>query len=244
MAAAAPAAPGAAPAPPAPAPQQWHARAYPGGPWLPPLPPPAPLPAFASFTRAPAAHPALSDFVPLYAGLGGGSGAAGAAGWGASAARPPYMAPAAPPPPLPPLSRNATRLGAVLGSLRASGLLGVGGFLTTTRRHTGQQWDGVNAWSPLQDLMVEGLRGAGGAPAAALAREAARRWLNNSLTAYDATGSMHEKLRGDALGLPGGGGEYTAVRGPFGWSNAVALKFALDYDFADLSSSGGGGAWA
>ena len=92
------------------------------------------------------------------------------------------------------------------------------------------------------------LSAAGSAPAAALAREAARRWLNNSLTAYDATGSMHEKLRGDALGLPGGGGEYTAVQGPFGWSNAVALKFALDYDFADLSggggAGGGAGAWA
>ena len=87
----------------------------------------------------------------------------------------------------------------MLRSLTASGLFAPGGFLTTTL-HSGQQWDFPNAWSPLQDMLIVGLRDTGHPPAAALARVAARRWLNNSLTSDIATGSMHEKLRGDVVG--------------------------------------------
>ena len=43
-------------------------------------------------------------------------------------------------------------------SLLDSGLLQVGGVLTTDSQNTGQQWDSPNAWAPLVLLTVEGLR--------------------------------------------------------------------------------------
>jgi neutral trehalase len=80
-------------------------------------------------------------------------------------------------------------------------------------------------------MMVVGLEGTGDEEGALLAREAAKRWLNSTVTAWESTGSMFEKMVGDKVGVPGHGGEYSVVKGPFGWSNSVALKFSLDYNF-------------
>jgi len=104
----------------------------------------------------------------------------------------------------------------------------------TSTRLSGQQWDAPNAWSPLQDLLVSGLEDSGHPGAVALAREAAQRWLANSLSVYEATGGgMWEKLR--AEGGVGAGGEYPTVGGEaFGWSNGVAIKFALRFNFSDV----------
>jgi neutral trehalase len=44
---------------------------------------------------------------------------------------------------------------------------------------------------------------------------------------------LHEKMRGDVVGVPGGGGEYLPLDGPFGWSNGVVLKLALLLDFEE-----------
>ena len=42
---------------------------------------------------------------------------------------------------------------AAIASLRASGLLGVSGALTTNAT-SGQQWDAPNAWAPLQEMLI------------------------------------------------------------------------------------------
>ncbi len=67
----------------------------------------------------------------------------------------------------------------------------------------------------------------------ALGVSIARRWLASTGAAYRSTGMLHEKMRGDVVGVPGGGGEYLPLDGPFGWSNGVVLKLALLLDFEE-----------
>lgn len=62
------------------------------------------------------------------------------------------------------LDANPGRAGAVLRSLRDSGLVRAGGLLTSLRE-TGEQWDFPNAWAPLQHMLVEGLHSVGTAEA-------------------------------------------------------------------------------
>jgi alpha,alpha-trehalase len=157
------------------------------------------LPAAAGAGRPPAraTEPSITNWFPLWAGMGGGEGAAGAAGWGDSAHRPAYFAPVidggfrAP---------DAPRAAAIAAALAASPLLGAGGAMTTLRRDTGLQWDAPNAWPPVQDILVEGLLATGAPGAVALAGDLARRWLVSTGAAYRATGMMHEKMDGSLVG--------------------------------------------
>jgi alpha,alpha-trehalase len=89
---------------------------------------------------------------------------------------------------------------------------------------SGQQWDAPNGWPPLEWLAIEGVRRAGRADLADLARE---RWLALNRRTYRATGKMTEKYDVADLNGRAGGGEYPTQDG-FGWSNGVALALAAE----------------
>lgn len=105
-----------------------------------------------------------------------------------------------------------------------------------TGQESGQQWDGHNAWPPLQWLLIQGLRrsadalapaapsdedggaperataGNGAAAAAASARmlasELEEAFLAGALAGWEASGGMMEKYDANDTGKGGGGGEY------------------------------------
>jgi len=116
----------------------------------------------------------------------------------------------------------------VAGTLRAR-FLEPGG-LGTTLTATGQQWDRPNGWAPLQYIAVEGLKRYGESELAALI---ARRWIDENVRAFRASGVLVEKYdieqppaRGKAVG--GGGGEYPLQVG-FGWTNGVLAVLMAQY---------------
>jgi alpha,alpha-trehalase len=122
---------------------------------------------------------------------------------------------------------DSKRVGEVVASLRDSGLVQVGGVQATTT-FSGQQWDAPNAWSPSQDMLVEGLLLANTSEATAMARDVARTWVRAGLTAFQRTGLMFEKYNATEVGGMGVGGEYFPQFG-FGWTNGVVLKFLTLY---------------
>ncbi|KAK4878296.1 hypothetical protein RN001_010802 [Aquatica leii] len=102
------------------------------------------------------------------------------------------------------------------------------GGVPTSLERTGEQWDFPNAWPPLQDVVVEGLRSTGNRDAVALAQTLAHRWVNANLLGFAQAGEMFEKYDAVTPGLYGGGGEYVVQSG-FGWTNGVVLKFIYEY---------------
>lgn len=98
--------------------------------------------------------------------------------------------------------------------------LKAGGWVTTLTE-TGQQWDAPNGWAPLQWVVHGGLKRYGFVQEA---RAGARRWVDNNLAVYRATGRLLEKYNVEDVGLLAGGGEY-AVQDGFGWTNGVLLSF-------------------
>lgn len=131
-------------------------------------------------------------------------------------------------------------VGRAVDAVRGSALLH-GGGMATTRSDTGQQWDGTNAWAPLQHMLVEGLaaleadgadprvrEAAAAANASALATELAQRWVSSNFLGYNRTGQMFEKYNAEEPGESGGGGEYLPVVG-FGWTNGCALSLLQTY---------------
>jgi len=109
----------------------------------------------------------------------------------------------------------------IVDRLRQSGLLMPGGAASTTMT-TGQQWDGPNAWAPLQLMLIEGLRKVG-PPGTELSKEMSNTWLQSGLLAWQCSGYMYEKYNASMLGQGGDGGEYEPQVG-FGWSNGVVLS--------------------
>ncbi|CAN0427370.1 unnamed protein product, partial [Ectocarpus fasciculatus] len=135
------------------------------------------------------------------------------------------------------IAENAHRLGRSVEALRSSGLVQPGGVRTSleaSRCDSGQQWDGRNAWPPLQWMVIQGLRNSAsaltppatatesgaattaGATATATATKAARQlaseveeaFLDGALSGWESTGAMMEKYDADEVGKGGGGGEY------------------------------------
>ncbi|CAM9331971.1 unnamed protein product [Ectocarpus sp. 12 AP-2014] len=144
------------------------------------------------------------------------------------------------------IAESAHRLGRSVEALRSSGLVQPGGVRTSLEASR-QQWDGRNAWPPLQWMIIQGLRNsasaltppanatksaaattAGAATATAtqaarqLASEVEEAFLDGALAGWDTTGAMMEKYDADEVGKGGGGGEYNLQVG-FGWTNGVAL---------------------
>lgn len=100
--------------------------------------------------------------------------------------------------------------------------------ICTSAMRTNEQWDGPNAWPPLQHMLIEGVANSGAPGAAQLAASLAQRWLRSNLLGYQQTGHMHEKYDALVPGAPGRGGEYVPQVG-FGWSNGVFLDLLRSY---------------
>ena len=116
---------------------------------------------------------------------------------------------------------NITLLKNILDSLRHSGLVQMGGVLTTSKV-TGQQWDKPNAWPPIQDILIEGLMKQN------ITKNYGERllqaWVHTNWIAYQSNGHfMLEKYNALHPGITGKGGEYLPQVG-FGWTNGVLLK--------------------
>ena len=112
-----------------------------------------------------------------------------------------------------------------------SGLFLVAGLSTTTT-HSEQQWDYPNAWAPLQDLIIDGVRqcvqhihmsGEDAKGLTLFAEALSSRWLETNLLAWKNSGYMFEKYDSSVMGKGGGGGEYVPQIG-FGWSNGVMFE--------------------
>lgn len=121
---------------------------------------------------------------------------------------------------------------AIVESFLNSGLLQVGGVLTTTFE-SGQQWDSPNAWPPLQDMLAEGFlaleRFAPGCGAQQVASKIISRYIHSTFHGWRQTGHMYEKYNAmGSEGRGGQGGEY-AVQIGFGWTNGVTLSFLRHY---------------
>ena len=116
---------------------------------------------------------------------------------------------------------SASQAAVAADALAVSSIVQPGG-VATTLVESGQQWDAPNAWPPLQQMLVEGLRACGTTAAATLAHTLTLRWLRSNWLGWNRTGHMHEKYDARKPGERGGGGEYTPQVG-FGWTNGVVL---------------------
>ena len=111
---------------------------------------------------------------------------------------------------------------AYVAAFEASGLL-FPTAVATTNVASGQQWDMPNAWSPLQEMIIEGLMRANTTRADAIAGTLARGWLQSNYKAWQPQKAMYEKYDARSCGVGGGGGEY-GVQVGFGWTNGVVLR--------------------
>ena len=109
-------------------------------------------------------------------------------------------------------------------------LLHDGGVATSTVS-SGLQWDGDNAWPPLQFFVSAALRSLADPAATAVAIKVERTYLKAAQCSWQANGTLFEKYSAVVNGASGGGGEYVPQTG-FGWSAGVAVAFIL----ADLQS--------
>jgi len=133
-------------------------------------------------------------------------------------------------------STNSTRVVQAVQSLRdRSGLFLVAGLSTTTTPNTTQQWDYPNAWAPLQDWILDGIKNCVRVMSKTtmprdqatelldFANELSQRWLNTNVLAWQKSGYEYEKYDSTVMGKGGGGGEYVPQIG-FGWSNGVMFE--------------------
>ncbi len=93
------------------------------------------------------------------------------------------------------------------------------GGLTTTLRHSGQQWDAPNGWAPLQWITYKGLQRYGFND---LSEKIRSTWMNTCEKVYQQTGKMTEKYDVWNENAAASGGEYPNQDG-FGWTNGVYL---------------------
>lgn len=113
----------------------------------------------------------------------------------------------------------------ILNHMRKNKVLNFVGGIPTTLRPIHQQWDYLNAWSPLQWFMVKGLQNIN---AGAEAIELARKWVTSNFCGWVVKDTMFEKYNASKIGVPGGGGEYIVQEG-FGWTNGVILSFLSEF---------------
>ncbi|CAJ0957592.1 unnamed protein product, partial [Mesorhabditis belari] len=105
----------------------------------------------------------------------------------------------------------------------------VGGIPTSLERTSNQQWDFPNGWSPLNHMVIEGLRKSGNPRMQRKAFDLAEKWVLSNYRVFVADRAMWEKYN-VASGAPrgGGGGEYEVQAG-FGWTNGVILDLLSTY---------------
>ena len=182
------------------------------------------------------------------AAAGGGGGCCGGEGGGEGGGKPPPPLPLPLPSPFSPLDLQA------VSSLLSSGLVGPAGLVAASlENESKEQWDGVNAWPPLQAILAEGCADvfAAAAAAAAAAKGEADRETEpppsaSAASAADASnlserivralvlnvknglerdGCVREKYRSDDAKCEGspGQGGEYETQVGFGWSNGAAL---------------------
>jgi alpha,alpha-trehalase len=128
------------------------------------------------------------------------------------------------------LSNNASRVISATLSLRDQSNLFLVAGLSTSTVHSKQQWDYPNAWAPLQDLIIDGVRNCAklmknmsvedATLLTTFSKKISSRWLKTNILAWKNSGYMYEKYDSTKMGIGGGGGEYKPQIG-FGWSNGV-----------------------
>ncbi|KHN87732.1 Trehalase [Toxocara canis] len=104
-----------------------------------------------------------------------------------------------------------------------------GGVPSSLTVVSNQQWDFPNGWSPLNHMIIEGLRKSDNAQMQEEAFRLAQKWVDGNYRVFKKTGHMWEKY--DVSGTvpePGAGGEYVVQEG-FGWTNGVILNLLTTY---------------
>ncbi|VDM24130.1 unnamed protein product [Toxocara canis] len=104
-----------------------------------------------------------------------------------------------------------------------------GGVPSSLTVGSNQQWDFPNGWSPLNHMIIEGLRKSDNAQMQEEAFRLAQKWVDGNYRVFKKTGHMWEKY--DVSGTvpePGAGGEYVVQEG-FGWTNGVILNLLTTY---------------
>uniref|UniRef100_A0A0M3JQS4 Trehalase n=1 Tax=Anisakis simplex TaxID=6269 RepID=A0A0M3JQS4_ANISI len=110
-----------------------------------------------------------------------------------------------------------------------SGVFDYPSGVPTSLIDSGQQWDFPNGWSPLNHMIIEGLRKSLNPEMQEQAFKLAQKWVHGNYKVFEATGHMWEKY--DVIGTvpkPGVGGEYSVQPG-FGWSNGAILDLLVTY---------------
>ncbi|KAJ8972939.1 hypothetical protein NQ317_013210 [Molorchus minor] len=111
---------------------------------------------------------------------------------------------------------------------RGRGVNDYRGGIPTSLIRSGEQWDYPNAWPPLQEIVILGLKKTGEGDAKQVAETFAKRWIDANIRGYNQNNEMFEKYDAINSGQYGGGGEYTVQTG-FGWTNGVALSLIEEY---------------
>uniref|UniRef100_A0A7E4WAJ8 Trehalase n=1 Tax=Panagrellus redivivus TaxID=6233 RepID=A0A7E4WAJ8_PANRE len=101
--------------------------------------------------------------------------------------------------------------------------------IPTSLLNTSQQWDFPNGWSPLNHMLIEGLRRSGSGRMQQKAYQIAEKWVLSNFLVWSKSSKMYEKYDVDRT-LPdaGTGGEYEVQDG-FGWSNGVVMDLMVTY---------------
>ncbi|XP_018563583.1 trehalase-like [Anoplophora glabripennis] len=97
------------------------------------------------------------------------------------------------------------------------------GGIPTSLKQGGEQWDMPNAWPPLQEMVILGLKNTGDSEALKISENFAKRWVDANIIGYINSKKMYEKYDTINSGRYGEGGEYNVQDG-FGWTNGVALS--------------------
>ncbi|VDK80840.1 unnamed protein product [Litomosoides sigmodontis] len=104
-----------------------------------------------------------------------------------------------------------------------------GGVPTSLTKNTNQQWDFPNGWSPINHMIIEGMRKSSNPVVQEQAYRLAKKWVLGNFRVFKETGHMWEKYDiNGSVPQPGGGGEYFVQDG-FGWSNGVILDLLTTY---------------
>ncbi|KAI6184315.1 Trehalase [Aphelenchoides bicaudatus] len=107
-----------------------------------------------------------------------------------------------------------------------------GGIPTSMIENSGQQWDFPNGWSPLNLMIIQGLRQSESSKMQEKAFLLAQKWVLNNLRVFQKTGVMWEKY--NVIGSSpevGSGGEYTKklAENFFRWTNGAILDLLTTY---------------
>ncbi|CAD6195854.1 unnamed protein product [Caenorhabditis auriculariae] len=101
------------------------------------------------------------------------------------------------------------------------------GVPTSLQQNSTEQWDYPNSWSPLNHMIIEGLRKSISPLMQQKAYRLAEEWVRVNFETFNQTNAMWEKYN-VVSNKVGHGGEYEVQLG-FGWTNGVALDLMKTY---------------